>query len=127
MAYFIYKMSNSKIDISSAEKFYESYEKYYMEKVKFNTQSKKLQYYLLCHEYNEIFFAEGYSMEEIYYIMLFKIGYECWSDIYGCEFEMEILVDPVKLFYSQYGDNPHYSFGEVNFTNSNLLEPLNFK
>jgi hypothetical protein len=70
-----------------------------------------------------MYFAEGYSMEEIYYIMLFKIGFNCWEDIYGCEYSLEKLKDPVELFKSQYIDNEEYGsnyyiFEEVKFTES---------
>lgn len=113
------------IDLSSAESFYESYRKYYLDTVQFNKQEKKLRYVLLCREYGDMYFAEGYSMEEIYYIMLFKIGFNCWEDIYGCEYSLEILKDPIKLFHSQYVENEEYGtsyyvFEEVKFIESDL-------
>jgi hypothetical protein len=106
----------TEIDLSSAEKFYETYQQYYLDTVKFKPKKKKLQYYLMCFEYGEIFFTEGYSIEEIYFIMLFKIKYNCWDDIYGCEYPLKKLQNPIKLFKSQYVNNQHYNFGKIEFT-----------
>ena len=112
------------IDQSSPERFYETYKQYYLDTVNFNKQEKKLYYVLLCREYGEMFFAEGYSMEEIYFILLFKIDF-CWEDIYGCEYSLDKLKDPVKLFYDQYVNNEehgtnYYIFEEVKFMENNL-------
>ncbi len=111
------------IDKSSPERFYETYKQYYLDTVYFNKQEKKLRYVLLCREYGEMFFAEGCSMEEIYFILLFKT--DLWEDIYGCEYSLDKLKDPVKLFYEQYINNEehgtnYYIFEEVKFMENNL-------
>ncbi len=113
--------SNCSIDTTSREKFYETYKKYYLDTVKFNKKDKKLQYVFLCREYGEMFFLEGYSLEEIYFYILFKISFECCDDIYCYEYPLEELKDPVKLIKSHYFDNDdYYSFEEVIYTHYEL-------
>ncbi len=107
----------TKIDTSSCEKFNESYKKYFLDTIKFNKQEQKLQYVFLCREYAEMFFLEGYSMEEIYFTILFKISYNCCDDIYCYEYPQKVLKEPIKLLKKHFFDNEHYAFEEVKFIN----------
>jgi hypothetical protein len=107
----------TKIDTSSCEKFNETYKQYYLDTVKFNKQEQKLQYVLLCHEYCEMFFLEGYSMEEIYFNILFKINYNSCDDIYCYEYPLKVLKDPIKLLKTHFFDTNNYTFEEVKFIN----------
>ena len=114
------KNKKIKIDTSSCEKFNETYKQYYLENIKFNKQETKLQYVFLCAEYSEMFFLEAYSMEEIYFHILFEISYECCNDIYCYEYPLKVLKDPIKLLQTHYFDNDHYSFNEVKFINCEI-------
>ena len=115
------KTSKCLIDTTNREKFYETYKQYYLNTVKFNKQETKLQYVFLCREYGEMFFLEGYSLEEIYFYILFKISFDCCDDIYCYEYPMKVLKDPIKLIKTHYFDNnDYYLFEEVKYTNYEL-------
>ncbi len=115
------KTTDSKIDVSSPGKFYETYRQYYLNTVTFNTSDSKLQYVFYCRDSNEIFCIEGYSMEQIYYTILFTINYNCCDDIYVYEYPIKKLKDPIKLIREHYFDSEYYVFEKINFITSDLI------
>lgn len=102
-----------KINKTSEKAFYESYEKYYLRKVKFNISPTKYQYILICKELSNIFFLEGYSIEELYYIIFFKIDNQCWENLYDSEYSMEELKKPIELFKHHYLDSDEFIFRPI--------------
>jgi len=105
---------------SSAEKFYETYEKYYLTKYNINNSGSNYLYVFYCSDSNDIYCLEGSSMEEIYYKILFKIDYNSCDDIYVYEYPLEILENPIELLKNHYFDNEYYIFEEVKFITSNI-------
>ena len=104
-----------KINKKSEEEFYESYKKYYLRKVKFNISPIKYQYIVICKDLSDIFFVEGYSMEELYYIIFFKIDKQCWENIYDAEYEINELKKPLQLFKKHYLDSNDFIFEPIKF------------
>ena len=54
-------------------------------------------------------------MEELYYIVLFKIDSELSENIFETEYSMKELKNPVKLFNNHYLDSDNYIFTAINF------------
>ena len=102
-----------KINKSSEKAFYESYEKYYLQKVKFNINPIKYQYIFICKELSNIFFLEGNSMEELYYIVFFKIDSQCWENLYDAEYSIIELKKPIEIFKRHYLESDEFIFEPI--------------
>jgi hypothetical protein len=109
------------IDTSSSEKFYESYKNYFINLYKdFNKkQDHEYHYVFFCRDSKEIFCIKGYSMEHIYYKILFEIDYNSCDDIYVYEYSLDELKDPIELLKNHYFDNQYYVFEEIKYNNYN--------
>ncbi len=104
-----------KINKKTEDGFYETYRHYYLQKVKFNPITIKYQYIFICNEYANIYFIEGYSMEELYYTIFFKIDRLCWDNIYDSEYPTSELKKPLKLFKTHYLESDEYIFRPIKF------------
>ena len=102
-----------KINKKTEDKFYETYRQYYLHKVQFNPITIKYQYIFICNEFANIFFIEGYSLEELYYIIFFKIDRQCWDNIYDSEYPTNELKNPIKLFKTHYLQSDDYIFRPI--------------
>jgi hypothetical protein len=117
--YYVFKeikyMNNTPIKINTEieKEFNESYEKYYQSKYFNNsTGTETYKYIFINCEYGDIYFIEGKSMEEVYYIILFKIE-DVLYKIYDAEYSMEELMDPIKLFNEHFVDSDKYIFRKI--------------
>jgi hypothetical protein len=113
-----------KINRNSSEEFYASYKLYYQSKIISKIISKikskiisnlKYQYVLISKEFAEIYFIEGYSLEELYYIVFFKIDIKCWDNIYDSEYQITELKNPIKLFKKHFIESDEYIFEPISF------------
>ncbi len=115
------------IDTSTAENFYNSYHQYFIDNIKpINIKSDKTYKYIFyCIENEDIYCIEGSSMNEIYYKILFKIGYNCCNEIFaniGSKYQLDVLNDPIQLLKSHYFETNNYIFKEIKFLQSDLDE-----
>ncbi len=109
------------INKKSSEEFYESYKLYYQYKILSKIKSKiisrtsndKYQYILVSKEFADIYFIEGYSIEELYYIILFKIDNKCWDNVFDCNYPMNELKNPLKLFKKHFLESDEYIFEQI--------------
>ncbi len=109
-----------KININSSDEFYESYKLYYQSKILSKNLSKNLstiefKYVLISKEFAEIYFIEGNSLEELYYIVFFKIDIKCWDNIYDSEYSMKELKNPIKLFKTHFIESKDFIFNPIFF------------
>jgi hypothetical protein len=118
---------NNNIIISSPEKFYESYEQYFLTKYNINNFVSNCYYVFFCRDSNEIFCIKGKCIEEIYYKILFKIPYNSCDDIYVYEYPLEQLEDPIKLLHSHYFESDFYIFEEIKFITDKIDYNFNEK
>ncbi len=115
-------INTNKININkkSSEEFYESYKLYYQSKILSKILSKtnktdKYQYVLISKEFADIYFIEGNSIEELYYIVYFKLDDEFWDNIYDSEYPMNELKNPIKLFKKHFIESDEYIFEPIKF------------
>ncbi len=103
-----------KINKKTEKEFNESYEKYYISKYynKMINNNETFKYLFISCEYGEVFFIEGKSMEEVYYIILFKIE-DVLYNIFDGEYSMKELKDPIKLFNDNFVDSDKYIFQKI--------------
>jgi hypothetical protein len=106
----------NEINNNTEKEFNESYEKYYLSKYinqsNENSQSVTHKYIFISCKYGEVFFIEGKSMEEVYYIILFKIE-DILYKIYDAEYSMIELKDPIKLFNNYFVNSDKYIFEKI--------------
>jgi hypothetical protein len=107
--------SKVKININNSVDFYETFRQYYLSKIKIKPSNIKYQYILINKDCGEVFILEGYSMEELYYIVFFKIDSKLWDNIYDMEYPMEELKKPIELFKKHYLDSKDYIFEPIKF------------
>jgi len=107
--------SKVKIKSNTIDDFYESYKQYYLSKIKIRPSNIKHQYILIHKDCGEVFILEGYSIEELYYIVLFKIDRQLWDNIYDMEYPIGELKNPIKLFKKHYLDSKDYIFEPIKF------------
>lgn len=104
-----------KINTNNSIDFYETFRQYYLSKVSFKATSTKYQYVLINNECGEVFLVEGYSMEELYYIIFFKIDSQLWDNIFDTGYPMKELKNPLKLFKTHYLESNNYIFTSITF------------
>ncbi len=108
---------NIKIKKNSAKEFYESYKIYTQLFIQPNILStiNKYQYIFISREFADIYFIEGNSLEELYYIIYFKLDEEFWDNVYDCNYPIKELKDPIKLFKTHFLESDEYIFEPIIF------------
>ncbi len=107
--------TNIKIKKTNSDDFYETFRQYYLSKINIKMSDTKYQYILINKEWGDIFLLEGYSIEELYYIVFFKIDSKLSDNIFDTEYPMNELKNPIKLFNNHYLDSDDYIFTAINF------------
>lgn len=105
--------------IMNREHFLENLKKNFILKVKITNckNCEKLKYIFYCTEDNKRYYLEGYTLNELYHLILFELNYEFINNYeeIGIELYNEYINNPIKYFEDYLFNSDYYVFEPIKF------------